>query len=658
MKKIILFIAVMLTTGLVVNAQSASTVFFNSNGNGEPLPAVASNFDNPINVAGFDASSMPGGVSALVIYLEFDNVVLSYVGYTPNTGFDYTVGVINDTVVKVEVFDWTNGVFNVRDGKLLDLQFTYNGGYSTTIFGDATPYQTVYSDAVTFLEVPITNLTNGAVGDANNTISGGDWDVASNWSMGMIPTEDHVVTVDGGVETTASSNAEAYSVTIALDGQLTLTSSLNVIGDFLIQSDATGDGSFINNGGTLNVGGTTTVERYAVNGQWHGLSSPVMGAKFDVTYFGGNPEVWVKKYNEPTDDYTYLVDTTALMGDMTGYFTWIQTSGSPLVYNFEGDLRTGTISSPVLNKTNTGHAFLGNPFTSAIDWDAPSGWSKFQLYDAIYVYDGAAGQFMSYVAGLGSNGGSQYIPMGQGFFVQVDNSFTFGSVNMNNDVCVHNGVAFKDASANKDVVRLQVEDAGSVDETVIRFTEEATAEFDGNLDAAKLFSFNNEYPQLYSTANDFMSINSVPYGTQSVALDVKGKEGNTLTISATEAEGFEFLNLKDNNTGVTTNLKSESYTFTYNSNVTDRFELFFGFTGIDNTTSVDYAKIYAVDNNVKVVLDNGVNADITVYNLLGQSVAARSASGTITTIAVEKTGYYLVKVNDGAHVTTQKVFIR
>jgi hypothetical protein len=141
-------------------------------------------------------------------------------------------------------------------------------------------------------------------------------------------------------------------------------------------------------------------------------------------------------------------------------------------------------------------------------------------------------------------------------------------------------------------------------------------------------------------------------------LDVKGKDGNTMTISATEADGLQFLNLKDNNTGVTTNLKSEDYTFTYNSNVTDRFELFFGFTGIDTPTTADYAKIYAVDNNVKVVLDNGVNADITVYNLLGQRVAACSASGTVTTIAVEKTGYYLVKVNDGAHVTTQKVFIR
>jgi len=655
MKRIIIFLSMALFLGLELNAQTLSTDTFSAtNGN---MPNINDTINVPIDVTNI------GNVKYLMVYLDYEPSVLTYIDTVNGINGNIVVSEPAPGVMKIQVFGVGFQPITIGDGKVIDLKFKFTGGYSGLLY-ETTDYGAYgskirYTDN-TYFYFSDADVTNGAVeGHFDNVIDGGDWNTAADWSLSVVPDEHHDVVVAAGSLVTASAAAEALAVTVKPGAQFTLTSTLDVTNDFTIESDATGDGSFINNGGTLTVGGITTVERYAVNGQWHGLSSPVVGATFATTYFGGNPEVWVKKYDEPTDDYIYLTDTNAVMGDMTGYFTWIQSSGTPMVYNFEGDLRTGTIQSGVINKTNKGYAFLGNPFTSVIDWDAPSGWNRFHLDTAVYVYDGAAGQFMSYINGVGINGGTQYIAMGQGFFVKVSDGQSFGSIDMTNDVCVHNDTTyFKKSQSEQTIVRLQVEDAGKVDETVIRFAEEATADFDGNLDAAKLFSFNNEYPQLYSTANDFMSINSVPYGTNAVALDVRGKDGNNMTISATEAEGFEFLNLKDNYTGITTNLKSESYTFTYHSNTTDRFELFFGFTGIDNQTTVDFAKIYAVDNNVKVVLDNGVNADITVYNLLGQRVAAQKASGTVTTIAVEKTGYYLVKVNDGANVTTQKVFIR
>jgi hypothetical protein len=655
MKRIIIFLSMALFLSLGINAQTLSTdTFSDANGN---MPAVGANFDVPVDVASI------GTIFTLTVYLQFDTAVLTYTGYdTANAVANTQVSEYLPGLIKIINGDFPNQS-TIADGLLVNLNFDFNGGYTLLRFGTVeNPAQGYKSNILTISyvtwEFPEANVTNGAVeGYFDNVITGGDWHTATDWSLGVVPDEHHNVVVAAGSLVTASAVAEAFAVTVKPGAQFTLTSTLDVTNDFTIESDATGDGSFINDGGFLNVGGDITVERYATNGQWHGISSPVIGAKFDVTYFGGNPEVWVKTYDEDSNGYHYLVDTTALMGAMNGYFTWIQTSGSPMTYDFVGSLRTGTVGfANNMVRTNTGHNFVGNPFTSAIDWNASSGWNKQHLYNAIYFYNGS--NWASYISGLPTNGGSQYIAVGQGFFVQVESGYTSGTLQMTSDVCVHNTVGFMKDQSEQTIVRLQVEDAGKVDETVIRFAEEATAEFDGNLDAVKLFSFNNEYPQLYSTANDFMSINSVPYGTSSVALDVKGKDGNTLTISATEAEGFEFLNLKDNNTGVTTNLKSEDYTFTYNSNITDRFELFFGFTGIDTPTTADYAKIYAVDNNVKIVLDDGINADITVYNLLGQRVATRSASGNVTTIAVEKSGYYLVKVNDGANVTTKKVFIR
>ncbi len=649
MKRIIIFLSMALFLSFGVNAQTLSTDTFNeANGN---MPAIGANFNVPVDVTSI------GDVFTLTIYLEYDVNVLNYTGFANNTLNLHVTEPVSG-VLKILVDDFPN-IITVPDGNLLDLQFDFIGGYTDLTFQTfeygtykssilETDYSTFYfHDA---------DVTNGAVeGFFENTITGGDWDDAANWSLAEVPDEHHKVTVDAGSEVTAAGTASAMEVTVNPEAQLTLTGSLNVSGDFTIKSDATGDGSFINNGGTLTVGGTTTVERYAVNGQWHGLSSPVIGATFATTYFGGNPKVWVKEYNEPTNDYTYLTDITALMGDMTGYFTWIQASGTPQTYTFNGGLRTGTISSGLLNKTNTGHAFLGNPFTSAIDWDAASGWSKSHLYDAIYVYDGDVGHWMSYVSGVGTNGGSQYIPMGQGFFVQVDNAFTFGSVDMTNDVCVHNPVAFK--SAVGDIVRLKVESEGYSDEAVVRFSDEATTGFDGNLDAHKMFSLTDGMPQLYFTDNDYMSINSLPYDKNlSIPMDVKGTDGNEMTIKATEDGGKDHVYLKDNVTDVVTDLKSEDYTFTYNSQVSDRFRLLFGFTGIE-TSTVDNANIYAVGHTVNVVFTSKVNTDITVYNLLGQVVAAQKARGIRTSINVDRTGYYLVKVNDGTHITTKKVFV-
>jgi hypothetical protein len=347
------------------------------------------------------------------------------------------------------------------------------------------------------------------------------------------------------------------------------------------------------------------------------------------------------------------------MGDMTGYFTAVETGTSPVTFTFEGSLRSGTVgSSNNMVNTNSGHNFVGNPFTSAIDWEASAGWTKTDLYDAIYVYNGTS--WASYVGGAGSNGGTQYIAMGQGFFVEVSAATgTSGTLEMTTDVCVHNGVSYlKNSATEQRIVRLEITDNVYKDETVIRFTDNATEDFDGNYDAHKFFSYIEGYPQIYSTANDFMSINSLPFNPNvSVPLDVRGQDGKTLEISATEKDGFAFLNLKDNLTGTVTDLLSGSYTFTFDSNVSDRFELFFGFTGVDENDAESYAKIFAVNQDIQVVLNNVDHANITVYNLLGQTITGKVSKGSVTTIPMDKSGYYIVKVDDGSHVTTQKVFI-
>lgn len=656
MKKLIIFLSVAMLLSFEVNAQTLATDTFNSaNGN---MPAVGANFNVPINVTSI------GEVLTLTVFLQYDTTVLNYID-SANAAYPTVVTNLSNGIIKVQVSNFPNPT-TIADGKLIDIQFYFVGGTTDLTFGTVespvsgnksyilhTDYSTSYfHDA---------DVTNGAVqgGYTDNSISGGAWNTAANWSAGVVPNSWHNVTVNAGTETTIGSAAYAHNLTIAVGGQLTLNSTLTLGGDMTLQSDASGDGSFIGEGTDVSVGGTVTVERYVTNGQWHGFSSPVSGATFVSTFHFNGTNVWVKEYDEATDAFTYLTDTNAVMGEMTGYYTWLQTSGSPQTFNYDGSLRSGTIgSSNNMSNSGTGFNFVGNPFTSALDWDAASGWTKTNLDDAIYVYNGTG--YSSYIGGAGTNGGSQYIAMGQGFFVHVAAAGT-GTLQVDQQAAVHNTVPFmKDGNADQ-IVRLQVADGNMKDETVIRFSEDATDDFDGSLDAYKFFSFDPEYPQIYSVNSDMLSINSLPFNANnSITLNVKGKDGNEMTISSIKDDGIAFLNLKDNKTGTVTDLKSTNYTFTYDGNVSNRFELFFGFTGIDEpAVNNQYAKIYSVNSDIQVILDSKVNkAYVFVYNLLGQTVAKTSTSNTLTSIHVEKTGYYLVKVDDGSHVTTQKVFIK
>lgn len=231
MKKIFVLLAISLIFILNSNAQSAATIVFNeTNGN---LPAVGTNFDVPVNVTGFSAGSMPGGISTILVFIVYDTAVLDYTGYDNSiSGLLYTVLQQNDTMIRVDVIDWFGYFFNVPDGKLVDLQFDYLGGYSPLVFNDATPYQSEYGDS-NLETFPIPTLTDGAV-EGNfieNTISGGNWHTASDWTLNVVPNAWHNVTVSSGTSATASTDAICNKLKVEAGGTLILSDTLIVNND-------------------------------------------------------------------------------------------------------------------------------------------------------------------------------------------------------------------------------------------------------------------------------------------------------------------------------------------------------------------------------------------------------------------------------------------
>jgi len=467
----------------------------------------------------------------------------------------------------------------------------------------------------------------------------------------------YLLTLSSDMNTGSAPMIVIGDVTIPVGLTLTVGTSLTV------KSTATNQGSLINHSTIV---GDIDAECYTTAGQWHSFSTPVDNQTANALYLNGSPDVWMKSYNEADNTYTYVSDLATDLGDMMGWMIWIGGSTAQ-TFTFSGPGRTGTIgSNNNLVRSNPGsdygYNFVGNPFTSAIDWDATSGWTKTNVDATIYVYNN--GNFATYTPGSGStNGGSAHIAMNQGFFVQVTDGNSNGTLEMTSDVCVHSDTAFMksvNATSNPQKIRLEVSNGSLTDETLICLNDEATPGWDGSLDAHKLFSFNKNHPQIYSTDNGMMSINALPSTVETIPLDVKGQDGNPMTISLTEVGDIDQVHLYDNYTGESTDLKKKDYQFTYNESVADRFILSFLITDIAEKPMVDkgfYA--YSTDGGINVVLKEKVSsASITVFNLLGQKITSVRTNNNETHISMLKSGYYLVRVNTGLKTGTEKVFIQ
>ncbi|MFZ4707362.1 MAG: T9SS type A sorting domain-containing protein, partial [Bacteroidales bacterium] len=483
-----------------------------------------------------------------------------------------------------------------------------------------------------------------------------DWTTADNWNWcGGIPTGSTNVIIPSGstvhVTSSPGSYAECNNLTIgstailvidagkALKVNGTITNNNGASG-LVIESDATGTGSLIN--GTASVDGT--VKRYYTGSAWHLISTPVSGIQPDifVTHY-------LQNFTESTNVYTDIILTIGGLNVFQGYALW-NTNTTPQVTSYTGPLNTGSYTSAVTN-FNEGWNLVGNPYPTAIDWLAVSGWTKTNVNNAIYLHKDNT-TWATFVGGVGANGGTQYIASGQGFFVRASDA---GSLAIDNGVKVfQNPTFFKETIPN--LIRLQASGNGATDEAVVRFTPESTAGFDGDWDAVKMFAADDAVPQIYIKGNAVYTISSVP-SAESVNVGFLCGTNGEYTIAATEINNFEEINLEDTKTGTFTKLNDAAYSFTYSTNDDpDRFILHLTPMSVpeQNKSGVH---VYSQGRSVYVSLPSG-NGEVTVYNLIGQVVASSTLTPKLNRMELRSQGVYIVNVKAAGTTYSTKVVIR
>ncbi len=387
-------------------------------------------------------------------------------------------------------------------------------------------------------------------------------------------------------------NATGASIAIDanLRGSLTLSSgTFTTTGfNFTLISDALGTARIaaITAG---NITGNIIMQRYLAPGptSWRMLSCPVSGRTlndwkddFIMSGFPGSqyPTMAFKSvytYDETVagiKDLGYVAATNITNPIIAnkGYYCYIgpvpltiDVTGPPAKFNQVFTL-TRTSSA---GAAHDGWNMIGNPYPSSIDWDA-AGWTKTRLNNAIYVWNPSLQQYASYVAGIGTNGGTKNVPSSQAFWVQANAAAPALSCTENVKTPVDQ--AYMKTSTNYAFYYLKLKMKGNnqSDETFIRFDQVGTTGFDQNEDAHKIFSTTTSVPHLCTfTSGMDLSINTQPLISSTTSIPVRAKVGvtGTYTISRDSLMNLPMgccLILEDLLTGIKTNLRiNQSYSF-------------------------------------------------------------------------------------------------
>jgi hypothetical protein len=631
----------------------------------------------------FNSTANVGTWSVVLYYnrdvLTYSSVTfnLAWTGLAPGVNSNYTLPPTspqypNQLATKISWLTLSGSVV-CSNMTAFTINFVYNGG-STSVDVINKSTTTAQSQAhFSYLKNPTTinvgtTWTNGSAAGNLATITsvagGGNWSAGASWDLGHKPN-----TSNGNVIINSTS-ALVVDEDVNVNGDLTINSgaaltlatskTLALTGNFLIKSDATATGSFINNG---TYAGTATIQRYisaytsATDG-WRFVSSPVGNTAIGNFVPGGSDDFF--RYNEVTDLWeNYMVSAFGFTKGL-GYLAAYAASGTK---SFTGTINDGNVSfsnltlTPIILPATPGWHLLGNPFSSSIKWN-DGNWALSNVDATAKVLNGG-GTYTD----LGAN---DIIPAMQGFLVQV--SSATNAITIPANARIHSAANLLNKSSVIENLKLTASSIGNNTyvESVVKTDASATNGFDADFDANFLSGLNGA-PQLYTNAgNSKLSTNVLPVINNNVVMVPVSFVAGSASDYKLTADGINTFNcssitLLDLKTNTSQDLMSNPvYNFTASaSDNVNRFELYFNSTvGIGENNQAG-SKIYSNNNDIYVNSTDAIK-QVSIYNTIGQLIyTVNNPQGSFKySLNGNSTGYYIVKVITDKNVNSEKVFVK
>lgn len=509
-----------------------------------------------------------------------------------------------------------------------------------------------------------------------------EWQNSGNWVQEIVPgLGNDVIIVDAGGSDypILTQNVSVKSLTIQEGGQLTVETgiALSVSGNLDLLGTISGSGSLVEQGtGVVSVSGTSSFQLHTgITSDWHLASIPTSNT--NINQFNGN---YVNRWNEETSDWTQMTASHPLEV-MRGYS--IKYYNQNMV-KFTGTFNTGSkaigVTSANPGNEDYGWNMIGNPYPSAIDWSATSGWTRTNIDNTVYKYDASQGMYVTYnhLTEIGVPGGTTgIIPAGNGYWVLSNTASA--TLSHTNDIRVHSSESFNKSQEKTGhrILRLTISNGSKSDEMVILLHPDAGVNFNSGIDAYKFFAYIQDVPQIYAMSNSHdhklvvASINenkfdNMPYDEFiEIPIGYANYINKTISISVNENSIsdnclvylYDTIHNKEYDLGSVFSGTNEIGVFN------DRYKIRIGKRskplGVNNTLTTNSVEIFSVKNMVFVESNSLMVGDIKIYDVNGR-VVYRSAINNVVefiTDPVNKSGIFVVVVNLNDRMYTKKVFV-
>ena len=450
---------------------------------------------------------------------------------------------------------------------------------------------------------------------------------------------------------------------LTVNGTLTLNGSECLV----LKTDSTGLTGSLLDDGIIGGSGTVKFQRYFSANKWHYFTPVIQNTNSNSFW---NAALYI--YNSSASAWQ-PVGPNVTLTKMQGYDVYYKYSTT---VSFVGVPYTGAHSKSLVNTAN-GYNFVGNPFLSAVDWDASSGWTKNDVNNSSYIWDPDVGGVASYVNGNATNGGSRYIPPSQGFFITVSNNGPY-RLGLDNKVRKHKSKKNRSVNMKENSLKIILADEEFADEMIISFTEEATDLFDGENDAYKMKESDPSRTIIYSKTSDGieLSINSFPElrKDKSIPLYLGSGAAGIKEFSIVGLEGFDSevdIFLEDLKLGLVVDMKIGKYSFIYTPmDEKKRFILHFAVPSVitSNLPEIQESNAGAGPHTIntfisrdELIIDltktKSTKTSLYLYNMWGQLIMQKDIfSNEMERIKIKaNSGYYLVKLVSDEQIYTKKI---
>lgn len=536
-----------------------------------------------------------------------------------------------------------DGVASVNaSGGVGEYIYLWSTGADTATINNLAPgdYEVTVTDSFGCVAVVSVTVSEASCPDIKTWTGmvSGEWGDAGNWSDNIVPVGGSSIIIPESVPNlpVLSSDIVINNLSIAADGYLTIASGVSF--------RVTGTSS-----------GKIRVERNLTQ-SWHFVSSPVIGATLEDYIaetnlaIGSGSNIGLAPYVTATDTYQYAnFATSGTWNSGKGYITLLD---SPGTIAFMGEMPTSDTNITLVSGGVGNFNLIGNPYPSYINvLDLLL--NNSDVLDEITLWVWQAGSYKTF-----NLLATEDLAPAQGFIVGGTGVFNI-TKNMQQD---NGSGTFYTPTELPGMFEMKVSLDSVEATTKVYMVDNATFGFDNGYDSS-VFGGNTSSLALYSRTvegdvTDNLAIQAIPdsgFSEILIPIGVDVVNGGMLDFSLSQIQNLPndvrvYLHDVLHNTVTDLTSTTNSYQVNINANEGGVGNFYINVVATPlavKDNELDLLKVYALNEMISV-FDLEYNADLSLYNLLGQQVfSAKLEPALQQNIPVKVAqGNYLLKINN------------